>query len=73
MTSPVETPGTHYVPQGLPTSIQHYINGQFVDSVGGATFDVLDPVSNRNYARRRTSTSPSPLPGRPLSTARGPG
>jgi 5-carboxymethyl-2-hydroxymuconic-semialdehyde dehydrogenase len=50
MTSPVETPGTHYVPQGLPTSIQHYINGQFVDSVGGATFDVLDPVSNRNYA-----------------------
>src|SRR6478609_8569878 len=40
----------HYVPQGLPTHIQHYINGEFVDSVGGATFDVLDPVSNTNYA-----------------------
>jgi 5-carboxymethyl-2-hydroxymuconic-semialdehyde dehydrogenase len=41
---------THYVPRDLPTHIQHYINGQFVDSVGGATFDVLDPVSNTNYA-----------------------
>src|SRR6476469_6044798 len=41
---------THYVPQGLPSHIQHYINGEFVDSVGGATFDVLDPVSNTNYA-----------------------
>ena len=50
MTSPVETPSTHYVPQDLPTHIQHYINGKFVDSVGGATFDVLDPVSNNNYA-----------------------
>ena len=41
---------THYVPQDLPTHIQHYINGEFVDSVGGKTFDVLDPVSNTNYA-----------------------
>ena len=38
------------MPQDLPTHIQHYINGEFVDSVGGKTFDVLDPVSNTNYA-----------------------
>ncbi|MBB6405598.1 5-carboxymethyl-2-hydroxymuconate semialdehyde dehydrogenase [Arthrobacter sp. AZCC_0090] len=41
---------THYVPKDLPTHIQHFINGQFVDSVSGKTFDVLDPVSNGNYA-----------------------
>ncbi|WP_028267758.1 5-carboxymethyl-2-hydroxymuconate semialdehyde dehydrogenase [Arthrobacter sp. MA-N2] len=41
---------THYVPKDLPTHIQHFINGRFVDSVSGATFDVLDPVSNSNYA-----------------------
>jgi 5-carboxymethyl-2-hydroxymuconic-semialdehyde dehydrogenase len=40
----------HYVPEGLPSRIQHYIDGQFVDSVGGETFDVLDPVSNETYA-----------------------
>ncbi|MET1089156.1 MAG: 5-carboxymethyl-2-hydroxymuconate semialdehyde dehydrogenase [Arthrobacter sp.] len=50
MTFTAEQTATHYVPQDLPTHIQHYINGQFVDSVGGKTFDVLDPVSNRNYA-----------------------
>lgn len=41
---------THYVPKDLPTHIQHFINGEFVDSVSGKTFDVLDPVSNTNYA-----------------------
>ena len=40
----------HYLPDNLPTHIQHYINGKFVDSVSGKTFDVLDPVSNNNYA-----------------------
>lgn len=40
----------HYVPEGLPSRIQHYIDGQFVDSVDGGTFDVLDPVSNETYA-----------------------
>jgi len=49
MTASVET-AKHYVPEDLPTHIQHCINGQFVDSVSGKTFDVLDPVSNRNYA-----------------------
>ncbi|WP_104087152.1 5-carboxymethyl-2-hydroxymuconate semialdehyde dehydrogenase [Arthrobacter sp. GMC3] len=40
----------HYLPENLPTHIQHYIDGTFVDSLGGDTFDVLDPVSNTNYA-----------------------
>lgn len=41
---------THYIPKNLPTHLQHYIGGQWVDSIGGETFDVLDPVSNQNYA-----------------------
>ena len=36
-------------PTGLPERIQHYINGQFVDSIDGETFDVLDPVTNQPY------------------------
>ena len=40
----------HYIPDELPSRIQHYINGEFVDSVSGKTFDVLDPVSNETYA-----------------------
>jgi len=39
-----------FVPADLPTRIQHYIDGEFVDSVSGKTFDVLDPVSNQTYA-----------------------
>jgi 5-carboxymethyl-2-hydroxymuconic-semialdehyde dehydrogenase len=44
------TQTAHYVPADLPTSIRHFIGGEFVDSVGGQTFDVLDPVSNQTYA-----------------------
>ncbi|MET0887631.1 MAG: aldehyde dehydrogenase family protein, partial [Mycetocola sp.] len=40
----------HYIPENLPDRIQHYIDGEFVDSISGSTFDVLDPVSNQNYA-----------------------
>ena len=39
----------HHVPADLPTRIQHYIDGEFVDSVDGDTFDVLDPVTNETY------------------------
>ncbi|MBX3067889.1 MAG: 5-carboxymethyl-2-hydroxymuconate semialdehyde dehydrogenase [Cryobacterium sp.] len=42
---------SHFVPQGLPSRIQHYIDGKFVDSVDGSTFDVLDPVTNQNYLK----------------------
>ena len=41
---------THFVPENLPSRIQHFIGGRFVDSVSGKTFDVLDPVSNQAYA-----------------------
>ena len=37
------------MPADLPTRIQHYIDGEFVDSVDGDTFDVLDPVTNETY------------------------
>lgn len=40
---------THQKPAGLPDRIRHFIDGKFVDSVGGETFDVLDPVTNENY------------------------
>ncbi|MCI4657887.1 5-carboxymethyl-2-hydroxymuconate semialdehyde dehydrogenase [Cryobacterium zhongshanensis] len=41
---------SHFIPENLPSRIQHFIDGHFVDSVSGATFDVLDPVSNTTYA-----------------------
>lgn len=40
---------THAKPQDLPEKIQHFIDGKHVDSVGGETFDVLDPVTNETY------------------------
>src|SRR6478735_6495804 len=40
-----------HVPADLPSRIQHYIDGEFVDSVDGDTFDVLEPVSNEVYVR----------------------
>lgn len=41
----------HHIPDDLPAKIQHFIDGEFVDSVSGATFDVLDPVSNETYVQ----------------------
>ena len=38
---------TRHIPADLPSKIQHYIDGEHVDSLGGETFDVLDPVTNR--------------------------
>jgi 5-carboxymethyl-2-hydroxymuconic-semialdehyde dehydrogenase len=35
----------------LPEEIRHFIGGRHVPSVGGGTFGVADPVSNRVYAR----------------------
>jgi len=40
----------HHIPENLPSHLQHFIGGQWVDSIGGETFDVLDPVSNNTYA-----------------------
>ena len=49
MTDTASASATHHVPADLPDRIQHYIDGEFVDSVDGDTFDVLDPVSNETY------------------------
>ncbi|WP_150462237.1 5-carboxymethyl-2-hydroxymuconate semialdehyde dehydrogenase [Nesterenkonia ebinurensis] len=37
------------VPAELPERIQHYIDGEFVDSADGETFEVLNPVTNEPY------------------------
>lgn len=38
-----------HLPADLPERIQHYVGGEHVDSADGATFEVLDPVSNETY------------------------
>src|SRR5690606_8759821 len=38
-----------HVPEDLPDRIQHYIDGEHVDSLDGATFGVLEPVGNTTY------------------------
>src|SRR5215831_2993055 len=47
----------HHIPENLPRKIQHYIDGKFVDSLSGKTFDVLDPVSNETYAQAAAGQS----------------
>lgn len=42
---------TAYRPDGLPDRIRHYVDGESVDSLGGETFDVLDPVTNQTYVQ----------------------
>ena len=44
---------THYVPQDLPTHIQHYINGEFVDSVGGDDLRRPGPGVQHQLRHRR--------------------
>ncbi|MCL2316878.1 MAG: 5-carboxymethyl-2-hydroxymuconate semialdehyde dehydrogenase [Actinomycetia bacterium] len=39
------------IPDNLPDHIQHYIDGAFVDSVDGDTFDVVDPVTSQAYIK----------------------
>lgn len=36
-------------PDNLPEKIRHFIDGEFVDSVSGEEFDVLNPVTNETY------------------------
>ncbi|HSB86637.1 MAG TPA: 5-carboxymethyl-2-hydroxymuconate semialdehyde dehydrogenase [Ilumatobacteraceae bacterium] len=33
----------------LPSTIRHYIDGQHVDSLDGATLDVVEPIANQRY------------------------
>ena len=48
-TTNTATSAARHVPSELPTRIQHFIDGDFTDSVDGETFDVLEPVTNSNY------------------------
>ncbi|MCP2266546.1 5-carboxymethyl-2-hydroxymuconate semialdehyde dehydrogenase [Promicromonospora thailandica] len=45
------TQPTRSLPADLPERIRHYIGGAFADSADGATFDVLDPVTDEVYAQ----------------------
>jgi len=38
-----------HAPADLPDRIRHFIDGEFTDSADGATFEVLDPVTNETY------------------------
>lgn len=38
------------VPTGVPAVLEHYIDGRLVPSLDSATFDTLDPASNKVYA-----------------------
>lgn len=38
-------------PANLPDKIQHFIDGKFVDSIGGDTFDVIEPVTEQVYIK----------------------
>ncbi|UBH25369.1 5-carboxymethyl-2-hydroxymuconate semialdehyde dehydrogenase [Micrococcus porci] len=44
-------------PEGMPDVIRHYIDGEFVDSIDGDTFDVLDPVTNEPYIKAASGKS----------------
>ncbi|MGC3020935.1 5-carboxymethyl-2-hydroxymuconate semialdehyde dehydrogenase [Brevibacterium sp. FAM 24630] len=38
-------------PTDMPEKIRHYIGGEFVDSIDGDEFDVLNPVTNEPYIK----------------------
>ena len=38
-----------HTPAELPEKIQHYIDGEFVDSADGSSFEVINPVTNEAY------------------------
>src|SRR5690606_37788248 len=48
---PVTADAARHLPADLPTAIRHYIDGSFVDSADGDTFEVLDPVTNETYVQ----------------------
>ncbi|MDA3630511.1 aldehyde dehydrogenase [Saccharopolyspora sp. WRP15-2] len=49
-----------HVPQNLPKRLQHFVAGEFVDSLDGATFDVLDV--DRAVASARKAFDEGPWP-----------
>ncbi|OLT44624.1 5-carboxymethyl-2-hydroxymuconate semialdehyde dehydrogenase [Serinicoccus sp. CNJ-927] len=57
MTETATSGATRHRPDDLPDRIQHYIDGELVDSVDGGTFEVLDPVSNETYLHAAAGTA----------------
>jgi len=49
MTTTAPAAARHHVPDDLPTRLTHVIGGEAVESADGATFAVLDPVTNEPY------------------------
>lgn len=49
MTDTTSAAAAHHIPVQLPSRIQHYIDGTYVDSEDDDTFDVLNPVTNETY------------------------
>ncbi|TWG07897.1 5-carboxymethyl-2-hydroxymuconate semialdehyde dehydrogenase [Saccharopolyspora dendranthemae] len=49
--------GIQHVPSDLPERIQHFIAGEFTDSLDRDTFEVLDPVSNKPYLQASAGKS----------------
>jgi 5-carboxymethyl-2-hydroxymuconic-semialdehyde dehydrogenase len=45
------------LPPGAPDRIRHYIGGRHLDSDSGATFEVLDPATNRAYTTAASGES----------------
>ena len=43
-------------PEGLPDVIRHYIDGEFVDSIDGDTFEVADQITGETYTWAATET-----------------
>lgn len=39
------------MPKDLPEKILHYINGEFVPSLDGDEFEIIDPVTNQSYIK----------------------
>ena len=37
------------IPEGMPEKILHFIDGEYVESLSGETFDVLEPTTNTVY------------------------
>ncbi|WP_322766830.1 5-carboxymethyl-2-hydroxymuconate semialdehyde dehydrogenase [Frankia sp. Cr1] len=50
MTTISSSPRAAHAPSALPSRLQHFVDGRWVDSADGATFPVADPVTNAPYA-----------------------
>lgn len=54
---PTIAPVADRIPTDLPDRVRHFIDGAFVDSADGGTFDILDPVTNETYLQAASGTN----------------